>query len=435
MRSKLAIGAVLAASISTVSSQACDPGTAHLLGGNWYCSAVQAITYTNVGSSGTYNEIVSMNGGSCSSRPKAYSGPLAPLNEEVSWHFRGPINLKQFAYYSLGSGAGSDSYKKREVRPSIHERRHHGHQHLHKRANDKRAVGDMVTATINGQVVSWVNQYAGGAPPPAPTQAPASPPVEGTEGTKYPTNDPSPIVDPGAGNWARQGYYNSAEGQADGLVFLNHHGGDKSGVFDYALGNSLSYASTDGCNGAASPMILADKLLPDNKEIVIMTDKPCNGDCGTVRPGTVAYHGFDGDNKLFLTEFSMPNTGKTGWNEDMPAAWILNAAIPRTLQYGKPECSCWISGCGEFDVFEVLDAGNPRAKSTLHGNRSGGDSHWFPRPISKTLKLAVLFDGAANSVNIRILDDSFEFKPTLDGSEIAAMLAEKVESASTFAVV
>ncbi|EER40757.1 conserved hypothetical protein [Histoplasma capsulatum H143] len=313
MRSKLAIGAVLAASISTVSSQACDPGTAHLLGGNWYCSAVQAITYTNVGSSGTYNEIVSMNGGSCSSRPKAYSGPLAPLNEE--------------------------------------------------------------------------------------------------------------------------GYYNSAEGQADGLVFLNHHGGDKSGVFDYALGNSLSYASTDGCNGAASPMILADKLLPDNKEIVIMTDKPCNGDCGTVRPGTVAYHGFDGDNKLFLTEFSMPNTGKTGWNEDMPAAWILNAAIPRTLQYGKPECSCWISGCGEFDVFEVLDAGNPRAKSTLHGNRSGGDSHWFPRPISKTLKLAVLFDGAANSVNIRILDDSFEFKPTLDGSEIAAMLAEKVESASTFAVV
>lgn len=38
-------------------------------------------------------------------------------------------------------------------------------------------------------------------------------------------------------------------------------------------------------------------------------------------------------------------------------------------------------------------------------------------------------------MNIRILDDSFEFKPTLDGSEIAAMLAEKVESASTFAVV
>lgn len=59
-----------------------------------------------------------------------------------------------------------------------------------------------------------------------------------------------------------------------------------------ALGNSLSYASTDGCNGAASPMILADKLLPDNKEIVIMTDKPCNGDCGTVRPGTVAYRMF-----------------------------------------------------------------------------------------------------------------------------------------------
>ena len=31
-------------------------------------------------------------------------------------------------------------------------------------------------------------------------------------------------------------------------------------------------------------------LLPDNEEIVIMSDRKCNGDsCGTVRPGTVAY--------------------------------------------------------------------------------------------------------------------------------------------------
>ena len=55
-------------------------------------------------------------------------------------------------------------------------------------------------------------------------------------------------------------------------------------------GNSLSYASPDGKTGSASPQTLADTLIDDDVEIVIMTDKPCsNGDCGTVRPGTVAY--------------------------------------------------------------------------------------------------------------------------------------------------
>ncbi|EEQ88880.2 uncharacterized protein BDCG_04000 [Blastomyces dermatitidis ER-3] len=429
MRTTFAVGAVLAATVSTVAANACAPGTAHVLGGNWYCSAVKAITYTNFGSSGTYNEVVSMDGGACSSRPKGYSGSLAPLNEEVSWHFRGPVSLKQFAFYSPGSGAPPEGRYKREMKPSIHERRHQGHQHLHKRANEKRAVGDMVTATINGQVVSWVNQYAGGAAPAAPTQAPASPPAGGN---KYPTKKPAPVVNPGAGNWGRQGYYNAEAGVADGLTFLNHRGGDGSGVFDYDLGNSLSYASEDGCTGSDSPKVLSNKMIPDNEEIVIMTDKPCNGDCGTVRPGTVAYHGFDGDNKIFLAEFDMPVTGKTGWNEDMPAAWILNAAIPRTLQYGKAECSCWKTGCGEFDVFEILDAGNMRAKSTLHGNISGGDSHFFERPSGKTVKLAVVFNAAGSSVHIKILDDSFEFKPTLDGEEVEAMLQEEVAAASTF---
>jgi hypothetical protein len=55
-------------------------------------------------------------------------------------------------------------------------------------------------------------------------------------------------------------------------------------------GNSLSYASAGGTTGSASPQTLADTTIGDNVEIVIMTDKPCSsGDCGTVRPGTVAY--------------------------------------------------------------------------------------------------------------------------------------------------
>lgn len=52
--------------------------------GNWYCQAVDAITYSGVGSSGSYNKITAMSGsGSCSSSPQGYSGTLAPFDEEV----------------------------------------------------------------------------------------------------------------------------------------------------------------------------------------------------------------------------------------------------------------------------------------------------------------------------------------------------------------
>jgi hypothetical protein len=60
-------------------------------------------------------------------------------------------------------------------------------------------------------------------------------------------------------------------------------------MFASVYGNSLSYSSSDGCTGASSPQILKDFTLPSNKEIIIMTDKKCNGDCGYVRNGGVAY--------------------------------------------------------------------------------------------------------------------------------------------------
>lgn len=55
------------------------------IAGNYYCASTDAIIYNNVGFSGTYNEITSMDSTSCacSSSPQAFSGGLAPLNEEV----------------------------------------------------------------------------------------------------------------------------------------------------------------------------------------------------------------------------------------------------------------------------------------------------------------------------------------------------------------
>jgi Putative TOS1-like glycosyl hydrolase (DUF2401) len=172
---------------------------------------------------------------------------------------------------------------------------------------EKRAVGDIATATIDGQVVSWTNGYAG----PGTTFTSvtgAGYPVDGVApSAAYSASSSQPSINMGSGNWGRHAYYNANTQTTDGLVFLNHNGGQGSGVFDEYVsslfpiscnkltrlriwGNSLSYASPDGTTGSASPQTLADTMIGDNVEIVIVTDKPCSsGDCGTVRPGTVAY--------------------------------------------------------------------------------------------------------------------------------------------------
>lgn len=194
--------------------------------------------------------------------------------------------------------------------------------------------------------------------------------------------------------------------------------------------------------GSTSPQILADTLIGDDVEIVIMTDTPCSdGDCGTIRPGNVAYRkfvhphvrvssadytidGFDGHTKMFLVEFAMPMSGKTGFNADMPAIWALNAQIPNTLQYGEAACSCWESGCGEFDIFEILDSGNTRAKSSWHGNVSGGDSNYFDRPTGATMKAAILFNGNSSSASIVVLPDDTDFTTTLSADQVNEFFAQ-----------
>lgn len=133
--------------------------------------------------------------------------------------------------------------------------------------------------------------------------------------------------------------------------------------------------------------------------------------------------GFGGDSKLFMMEFSMPRTGKTGFNADMPGIWLLNAQIPLTSQYGtNPKCSCWTSGCGEFDLFEILDSGNFRCKSTLHMAPAGGSSDYFQRPEKSTVKAAVLFHGANQAAHIKILDSSQKFDESLAADVVQAMI-------------
>lgn len=191
-------------------------------------------------------------------------------------------------------------------------------------------------------------------------------------------------------------------------------------------------------------------MLKDNVELTVLSDKSCDdGGCGYTRPGGVAYRkfldfeaacdvlsgvvdGFGGDHKIFLMEFSMPFTGQKGFNGDMPAIWLHNAQIPLTSQYGtNPDCSCWTSGCGEFDIFEILDPGNFRCKSTLHMAPAGGSSDYFQRPSEGTITAAVVFTGSNEVAHIQILDDGQGFDEVLEAGVVERFTSQEGNSGNS----
>lgn len=76
---------VLSVFLSNEVTAQCAAGTTQEINGNWYCSEVTAVTYTNFPGFGSYNKITGMDAstGDCSSERYNYSGSLSPLNEEV----------------------------------------------------------------------------------------------------------------------------------------------------------------------------------------------------------------------------------------------------------------------------------------------------------------------------------------------------------------
>ena len=260
-----------------IQAQACAAGSAQELGGNWYCSEVEAIKYQSFPGHGSYNRVTGMDAatGQCTTEKHAYSGSLSPLNEEVclalsldsqeaamltdcqlSLHIRGPTRLKKLAVYSIADEAGSPH--KRQLEDVLEgDYHHHGrnrHANLHHSAHtrqrqaraeaEKRAVGDSVVATIDGQVVSWRNTYAGLAavpnhvpnkPADAVGNAPATLNSNADKGpttaavkevSKASTGGQTSRTSYGGGSgWNRVAYYDAAGERADGLTFLNHFGG------------------------------------------------------------------------------------------------------------------------------------------------------------------------------------------------------------------
>lgn len=166
--------------------------------------------------------------------------------QKLSLHIRGPTWLKQLAIYvptshgTIGKEVGKKS--------NFHGRRS-GHQHLHQHKREvikgqniaftKRAIGDVVSALIEGQLVSWTNVYT--APAPAITTTVAQPRPEAKfEKTNadslsnaetriystFPKSNISSTIKQD-GSWSREAYYDAAAGVSKGFTFLNHFGGSK----------------------------------------------------------------------------------------------------------------------------------------------------------------------------------------------------------------
>ncbi|KAK7985008.1 TOS1-like glycosyl hydrolase-domain-containing protein [Apiospora saccharicola] len=439
-----------AAAATTVSAG--NTGKCNEEGGNFFCSAVKALQYDGLNVAGSYKAVTSMTkDGGCTFADVPFSGPIAPFDEDLSIHFRGPATIEKVAVYTPKANSKRDA-------PKPHSKRH-GHQHLHKKFNhehshEERAVGDTVHAKINGQDVSWTNTWDGkgvaspeGAAPAAAPAAKAAADIDISSskfvksekiasapkaGSSYPAASSPQKTDTSSvptGDYARIGYYDALSGQADGITFLGNLGGGGSGVFDDKWGNSLSYISEDGTKCAASPTVLKNGIVPDATEIAIFSDKPCtdkDATCGYYRPGTVAYEGFKGADKVFTFRLTMPDNGETGWNKNMPACWVLNGKIPRTGQYH--DCSCWKSGCGEFDVLEVLASGDDKCKSTFHYTNSIGNSDFIKRPTLGFANYALIFSKAHASASVKVLPDDFNHAVSLTSDQVEAMIADDTKN-------
>jgi hypothetical protein len=112
----------------------------------------------------------------------------------------------------------------------------------------------------------------------------------------------------------------------------------------------------------------------------------------------------------------MPLDGDRGFNGDMPAIWLLNGRIPRTQQYG--DCSCWKTGCGEADIYEVLASGDTKCKSTFHLNPGAGSSDYFDRPVDNYINVATVFDAGSGKVSIKRIPDDMGFDGSLDEATV-----------------
>lgn len=258
-------------------------------------------------------------------------------------------------------------------------------------------------------------------------------PVELLEFGFYVASEFNLSSDDSAADWNRLAYYNATNGTADNITFTNNKG-DKSPC----LGKALSFADSDGVNASSDSTVLSQTTIPSNEEIVMFSSSKCgssssDGDCGIYRSNIPAYHGFDGTTKMFLFRFNAPNDSSVDPNTtypNLPAIWLLNAHIPRTSEYpANYSCSCWDSGCGEFDIFEVMNTTDMyKFTSTLHtyqqtDNVQDGTQAqaWTDRTTHSEMVGGVVFD--SNGTASVFMSNQTSLDDTISASTLRSWLS------------
>ncbi|CDK29777.1 unnamed protein product [Kuraishia capsulata CBS 1993] len=449
--------ATVSAMVSSVSASSCS-----YVDGNYYCDSVSAVVYSGIGYSGSYSDVTDMDEDSCSCSQETvkFSGTMSPLDEELSVHFRGPLQLLQFGvYYPSGSSAKKLAKREEECTTTAHV--HHKHKRAYEYVEVTATVfvdqhGNTITKSESSTLTSSSSSSAETSSTEASstesstessseassTQASSTESSESSASASSTESSATSSSTYSAGSWERVSYFEP--GSTDNVTFLNTLGGTtSSGTWSSCFGNSLSYCASNGEDASSSAEALNKVTIPSDTEYMIFSGSDCSdssvGDCGYYRSGIPAYHGFGGASKIFVFEFEMPTASSSesdSSNYDMPAIWLLNAKIPRTLQYGDSSCSCWSTGCGELDLFEILSSGSDKLISHIHdgqgdnGSKSGGagSQDYFDRPTSSSLKAAAIFENG--EVHIVVLDDDTDFGSSLDSDTVSTWLDVTGGSAS-----
>ncbi|SCU99591.1 LAME_0G04060g1_1 [Lachancea meyersii CBS 8951] len=236
-------------------------------------------------------------------------------------------------------------------------------------------------------------------------------------------------------SWNRVAYFNASSQTGENVTFLT-----KAGTESPVLGKALTFAASDGVSSSESAAMLAeDTLIKSDDEYVIFSNVSCpksstKKSCGVYRSGIPAFHGFEGVTKMFLFDFEMPTETQTNSSSfnyyDLPAIWLLNDQIPRTSQYPtNANCSCWASGCGEFDIFEVMNGTEKNhLYSTFHTFQGIEDlgtgiqaNGYIARDTSNSMKGGVVFDSDGNTVVF--MSNSTSFDQTISPDTLNGILA------------
>lgn len=87
---------------------------------------------------------------------------------------------------------------------------------------------EMVTAVIDGEEVSWENDYRGGSGAPPKQEGDNHQASKGKSDANAAAPDQAPKsakdFKSTPGDWCRVSYYNAQKGEADDITFLGHYG-------------------------------------------------------------------------------------------------------------------------------------------------------------------------------------------------------------------